>query len=156
MSNWHVTFWADLVGAISAAIPTLTSISRVTQVQRRNWSNDIDSGALTSPWCLVQVGKEAQDESGEWGSTVRAYLVPVQIYIIRETSGTNIAADLEADAAALQDTLDLPSAYSFLVPLQGFEIDASEENPINISMLEADMPYQSVSFGFTAVAGYAP
>lgn len=152
MANFWPAFWADIAAAIGAAWPDVTTIFRAPQVERVNWYSLIVSEELTPPYAVVSVRAE-QDE--QWGLVNTVYRCMVAAYYVCETSGYDVAADIEAKMKALQDALQDPgSPWAGMIVLDtGFVTDVTEYNAITRSMLEADMPLSAGALTFHALVG---
>lgn len=145
--------WTDLKGAINHVWPEINAIIRVTQMQKRNWFNLLTNGELAAPWVVVHL--PAAVDTDDYGVANQTYEVTPTVYYIAADDGVAIAGTLEAKAALLQDYL-LTGAFSFLVLSQGMEIDASDDNMVNIAFRESDNAYSSCSLKFMGIAGFGP
>jgi hypothetical protein len=133
--------WAD----VSAPV------FRMTQIQRRNWVNEIQNKKLTPPYCVVEI-PPPYSEPG-WSASAPTWKVsPVIYYIAAEKDGAgDIGALIEQRLSDLSDVLQF--RFGFTVP-DSPTIDSSASEAVNDSMLQAEMPYLSGALSFGALIGF--
>ena len=152
--NVFQPFWAALNGAIQAAWPDVTRIERVVQADRINWNNAIDKKALVAPWAVTQLPAAGPSDDGP-ADGVNYELRPTVHYVAQmEGAGGDTAAFIEQKVSDLQDYL-LENALPFTL-YADMTVDVSEGNPINVVMLQADMPYLAGSLTFRCLTGFIP
>ena len=85
--NVITQFRADLRKIVKTTWPDVTNPTfRLTQIQRRNWVNEISSGKLTAPYCVIELPPPLM-ETG-WGiSSIIYKATPVVFYIAAEKDG---------------------------------------------------------------------
>ena len=153
--NVITPFRADLRLIVKATWPDVTNPTfRMTQIQRRNWVNEIGSGKLTAPYCVIELPPPAPATG--WCVSAVTYLATPTVYYIaaEKDGGGDIGALIEQRLADLTDAL-LFGGFRYTIP-ETFQptTDTSASQAVNDSMLAAEMPYLSGALTFGALLGY--
>ena len=135
------TTWADVTN------PTF----RLTQIQRRNWVNEISTGKLTAPYCVIELPPPVMEEG--WSASAVTYkATPTVFYIAAEKDGGgDIGALIEQRLSDLSDRLLFGFNYTVT---DAPTIDTSASQSVNDSMLAAEMPYLAGAITFGALIGW--
>ena len=153
--DWISPLWKDLRVVIGAAWPEVTQVFRVTQIERRNWTRLIERAKLVPPWVTVYLPPTRP--STEWGVSNVAYQPLFTVYYVAASRASDdMGAYLESKLIALQDEIlsyAWPNSKATIL-VDSFATDVSDENPINMVMLEGDMPYMSGGFTLSLVTGF--
>ena len=150
--NVITQFRADLRKIVKTTWTDVTNPTfRLTQIQRRNWVNEISSGKLTAPYCVIELPPPLM-ETG-WGvSSIIYKATPVVFYIAAEKDGGgDIGALIEQRLSALSDRLLFGCGYTVT---DAPTIDVSASQSVNDSMLAAEMPYLAGAISFGALIGW--
>ena len=155
--DWISPLWQDLRSVLKVTWPEVTEVFRTTQIERRNWVRLIERQKLVAPWVTVYF--PLSRPSTEWGVSNVAYLPEVTVYYIDGNKSNNdMGAYLEGKLIKLQDALlgfGWQTSQATLLTDQ-FATDVSDDNAVNRSMLDGDMPYQSGALTFSVVVGFIP
>ena len=146
-------FRADLRLIVKATWPDVTNPTfRMTQIQRRNWVNEISSGKLTAPYCVIEMPPPTN--AAGWSPSAVTYLATPTVYYIaaEKDGGGDIGALIEQRLSALTDAL-LFGGFPYTVTEEP-TADTSASQAVNDSMLAAEMPYLSGALTFGALIGY--
>ena len=150
--NVITQFRADLRKIVKTTWTDVTNPTfRLTQIQRRNWVNEISIGKLTAPYCVIELPPPLM-ETG-WGVSSIVYkAAPIVFYIAAEKDGGgDIGALIEQRLSALSDRLLFGSGYTVT---DAPTIDVSASQSVNDSMLAAEMPYLAGAISFGALIGW--
>ena len=150
--NVITQFRADLRKVVKTTWTDVTNPTfRLTQIQRRNWVNEISSGKLTAPYCVIELPPPLMEIG--WGiSSIIYKATPVVFYIAAEKDGGgDIGALIEQRLSALSDRLLFGCGYTVT---DAPTIDVSASQSVNDSMLAAEMPYLAGAISFGALIGW--
>ena len=148
--NYWPGFWTDLRLAVTTQWPEVGINQRALQVQKVNWVNLAESGAMPFPYVVIHVS-EAREV--EWGMQNQAYEVDVTFYYLAKDA-QGIAPALEGKMKTMQNyLLTVPEPFSTLQVLSMRAIDVTEVNEINAAFLEQHMAFTAGAVSFTAVVG---
>jgi len=156
--NVSLPFIDDLADLIKTVWPDLKDpVFRMTQLQRRNWLDDIGNGSLHAPYCAVEIPEKVRSENGPV-SGLCWDVSPTVYYITDEKLGEGLVADLiESCLEALSDAILFPAAAKVTFPYNVFTPpvwDTSASEAVNAAMLEKQLPFLSGALTFTATLGY--
>lgn len=151
-------FINDLADMIKAVWPDVKGpIFRMTQMERRNWLDDIENGSLTAPYCVIEVPEKSKSDRGAVSANTWE-MSPTVYFITEEKSGGGLVADLiESHLEALSDALLYPIGPLPPFPYTIYDVPTwttSSNQPVNAAMLDKQLPYLSGSLTFTALLGY--
>jgi hypothetical protein len=144
-------FWDDLRSLITSACPEVTSIWRVTQVERVNWQQMVEAGTLIPPYAVVVLPILPQQPSRGAGNVV--FVASPTIYYIAKNAGPDIGMDIEARLVAMLMKL-LGTAYRWTIVENSFSFGVSEDNPANMVFIAQNQPFTSGTFSFQTMIGF--
>ena len=156
--NPLLPFIDDLAEMIKAVWTDVANpVFRMTQIQRRNWLDDVEAGEITPPYVVVDIPPLVKSANGPASASVWD-VSPTIYYITAEKSGAGNVSDLiESRLSSLSGALTFPApplppfAYT-VYDVPTWSTAATE--PVNAAMLEKQLPYLSGSLTFTALIGY--
>lgn len=152
MANYWPDVWTDLRTAITTTWPEVGVIMRTNQAEKLNWANIIADGKLTPPY--VGVHFPPAQESDAWGMANIFYETTVTFHYVATNSGTDMGATLEERLKTMQDYVKTSTSFTAIEVMgHGLVTDVTEANPVNQSMLEANMPYSAGSLTFDILFG---
>jgi hypothetical protein len=154
MSTWLDNYWGNLKAILAAAWPELTAgtvpvVRRDVAVERINWGNYLADGQLTAPWVIVKIEYEPTDQ---WPANLPAYTVRPTIWYVVEvlnedsaTAMSKIEGKLETLRQAIMNDVTLGTTLSEA------PIDTTADNPVTLTFLDQDLPYQAGSIQFQTI-----
>lgn len=153
-TTWFDRYWNALVGIIQTAWPEVTNVVATDiSIERRDWINDIDTGRMAGTWCVVSLDINPTDQ---WGNGPKDEIAATVFYIMplsgAQNTGKTATTYIADKLAILQKSLYASALpWSLGTVLDDIPIDVSAENPVNVSMLDADRDYQGGSLTVTSV-----
>lgn len=160
MANYWPDFWSDVRGAIAGVWPDIGANFRAVQAERVDFQRLIQSAQMADEYVVTQMSAR---QDSEWGGiTWTAYRCQVRVHYIARSgipaASGDMAAYIEAKLKLLQDALQVPDAgFTVMQVLDtGFEVDVTESNAVNASMLESNLPFSGGALAFEAIVGEMP
>lgn len=133
-------WWSALAPLIDASWPEITAVERSSSINRANWENLVLGNELRTPYAIVELGPQTQED---WGTDNQSFRQPVFIYYVcdAEDPGAAIGGDpangFDVQAFVL-DKLHALRIAMIAYATGGFQIaathptvDVSETNPAN-------------------------
>ena len=152
MANYWPNFWVDIRTAITTVWPEVGVNYRAIQMEKVNWENLLNSGGIVPPYVVIHV--PPVQESEDWGVCNLTFTPTVSLYYIAQDA-SGLPAALEAKIKAMQDYLK-SATFTAIQLLEGQSVDVTEANAVNVSMLEAAMPFSAGCLTFTCLVGESP
>lgn len=151
--TWQSDYWSGLKTIMAATWPELVGpppvVRRDVAMERANWANKIKSGELKAPWSVVEI--EYQPTS-DWGIGPK-YIVSTTIFyvvkVLDETSSTTAMTTVETKLEALRQAM--MTDWTLGTTLDEVAMDTSANNPVTLTFLEQQVPYQAGSITFQTV-----
>lgn len=144
MSDWYNSvWWPNLKQVIVGAWPEVdTKLFQDTSVERRDWYNELNEGALTAPWCVVSLDVQP---TGEWAACptweIKASIYYITSLALAKQLGVTVTSMITAKLVLLQEALYRAQTVGSVDDAITYDINA--ENPINASFLQAKIDYQA-------------
>lgn len=150
--NVFDVLWNNLKVVISTAWPEIAAgnLFQDISIERRDWVDEVNSGGLAPPWCVVVF-----EETGtnEWGAQPHLSVQPTIYYI------TSLKAAAVAGKPAVTfvqgKLLDLKTAafadLTIGTVLNEVNMDTTASNPVNVSFLANKSDLQGGSIMFTII-----
>jgi hypothetical protein len=151
--NWIKPFLTELKGVIKTVWPDVTTLHRVTQIQRTHWLNQVEKGKITLPFGVIQIGPVSK--IGEWGAGNTVLRPEVSVYYVMYQEGANLTDVVDDRLMEFQKYLLEHSFATFQIPDDTeISFDSSESNVVNQLFLENNLQYFGCSFSFNPLVGY--
>jgi hypothetical protein len=151
MANYWTDVWNDLYNAVAVVWPEIGTSMRAIVSERINWVSVLEAGEISAPYVIIHLPPPLETVEYGMGNTVYECF-PGFYYIANSAE----ADALEGKMKAMQDYVTGQNPRPFTA-LQfqpgGLATDVSETNEVNLSMLEAAMPFTAGSLRFRAICG---
>jgi len=152
MSNWQSNYWASLQAILASAWPEIVPsgaqplpvVRRDAAMERVDWANLIALKQLTAPWVIVKIEYQPTDQ---WGIGPKFIAQTTVWYVVNipaaEAAGEEVVTVIEERLEALR--LALMRDQTLGTTLDLVTVDTSADNPVNLTFLEQEVPYQAGS-----------
>lgn len=156
--NVILPFIDALAEVVKMVWPDLADpVFRMTQIERRNWLDDIENKTLHTPYCVIEIPEKTKSENGPVSGNCWD-LTPTIYYIAAEKDGDGNIADLiESRLEALSDALIYPFQAGVTFSYTVYDAPSwstSGDEAVNRAMLEKQLPFLSGALTFTALVGF--
>lgn len=161
VNNWQA-FYDDLRSIVQAAWPEVGMNLRTIRSVRINWSNELQDH-FDAPYVIIAITpqRQSQDFSPMDGVVYECSVTLHYIAMDDGDQGTNVKGldfddwldDRMFTAQQQAIALDNNGTFKTMQIAEDFNLDATETNPINYELQQADMPLWACSVEFTALSG---
>lgn len=152
--SWYNTYWNGLISLVAAAWPEVQpgAVAVDTTAERRDWINLLNAKQLALPFVIVKLNiTEAEDWVPDWP----CYNVEAVLNYVADTKLPPGAREGTITEYLMSRLLAMSSAAmwsaSIGTVLTQPELSLNADNPVNISLLDAQVLFQSASVIITSV-----
>jgi len=152
--TWYDTYWGGVKSLINATWPEVLPAALALDVsaERRDWINLLNSGQLVPPWVIVKL--EITDT--DWSPDHQCFQVVATIHYIAQTSAG--AAQTPPTTATEYLTNKVIALYraafgadNLGTVLTSAPLTANSDDPVNLVLLDAKIPFQSAAAQITSI-----